>query len=153
MPQFVKVGQRMVNLDYVCRVDPNTDGTATIYVDNTSPQTVPAEDVPALMEALQPSKPSPAQLLEVSPFVAGGLGGGGLPAGMFCHEPPPTPPVAPVHETPVPPPVETPVPVAPEAPVADPEASETPADTPADAAADTPADETAKPKPRKTAAK
>lgn len=154
MPSFVKVGQRMVNLDYVSRVEPNDNGTATIYVDDSPPQTVPVEDVSALMDALRP--PTPATLLEAQPFVGGGLGGEGLPAGMFRNAPEPTP-LTPVPETPLSPPVETPAPLTPETPVTDPAAAEVPVETPAEsppeAAAETPAEDTTKPKAKKTATK
>lgn len=119
MSQFVKVGERFVNLEYVSRVEADANGNVQLYVDNQPPMNVPREDVRELMSTLRP-KPLPGPEL----LVAGGLGGGGLPAGMFRTTPeptppivPPTPPIAPTPVAPVAPSVPTPpVPVVPEVP-------------------------------------
>lgn len=106
MSQFVKVGERLVNLEYVSRVEVDADGNVKLYVDDQPPMNVPTGDVEELMDALRPKRLAPAQLL-----VAGGMGGAGLPAGMFRNAPeptlpivpptPPTPPIAPTPAAPV----------------------------------------------------
>jgi hypothetical protein len=165
MPAFVKVGQRFFNLEYVSRVEPQPDGTAKIYVDDMPPQTVPEQDLGKLMEALRPPEILNAELREAFPLVSVGIGGTGIPAGMFRTQPeqplviPAEPPVAPIPVPAVPVAPETSTPAIPVLPELTPQAVDSTIPAPGETVPEPETDKavepttgSAKPKSRKPAA-